>query len=94
MVFPGKPGNGSSGAIWHDRVDITLCFQDTAVLFGICAVFWLLTAINFIFGNSSKPSIPRGWLNIAKIVSVHARLAYTIYRVVYNEVYWKCMHCI
>ena len=33
-----KPPIGSN-VTWHDEVDITECFQDTAVLYGILIVF-------------------------------------------------------
>lgn len=75
MLYPGKQGNESGGYVWHDSVDLTLCFEDTAILFGICAIFWILTAIGFLIGGSNKPSIPRGWLNIAKIVSKSSPIA-------------------
>ena len=59
----------SNGTDWHDNVDLPLCFQDTAVLYSILTVFWLLAAIKFLCGDTTKPAVPFSWLNIVKSVS-------------------------
>ena len=35
----------------HDEVDFSLCFEDTAILYGICTVFWVLAGFSFFRGN-------------------------------------------
>ena len=32
---------------WHDEVDLSQCFQDTAVLYYICVMLWVLAALRF-----------------------------------------------
>lgn len=52
----------------HDRVDLTLCFEDTAVLGGICALLWLLAGAFFVCGNSFKPPLRWSPLHAANLV--------------------------
>ena len=35
----------------HDGVDLSLCFQDTAILYGICAAFMVLAGVFFFCGS-------------------------------------------
>ena len=60
-------GNGSS---CHDEVDFSLCFEDTAILYGICLVFWVLAGFSFCRGNGLKPRLDFGPLHIIKLVSM------------------------
>ena len=54
----------------HDHVDLSLCFEDTAILYGICALFWILAGFKFLCGNNVKPSIRFNLLHMAKLVSL------------------------
>lgn len=56
---------------WHDRYDVTLCFEDTAILCGICIIFWILVGLKFVFGKQRKKTIiPRNKLNMLKMVNI------------------------
>ena len=52
----------------HDEVDFSLCFEDTAILYGICATFWLLSGFSFFRGNGLKPRLDLGLLHASKLV--------------------------
>ena len=52
----------------HDGVDLPLCFEDTAILYGICAVFLVLAACSFMCGNSLKAKLTIGLLHSIKLV--------------------------
>jgi hypothetical protein len=72
-VFWRRDGNGmvypfENGSNWFDSVDFSLCFQDTAILYAIVVIFWILSAVNFLCANGNKPSIPFNWKNVTKIV--------------------------
>lgn len=51
----------------HD-VDLSLCFEDTAVLYGICALFWLMVAMELICSPYPRPRIRHNWLNITRML--------------------------
>ena len=40
---------------WYDEVDLSLCFEDTAILYAICIIFWLLAALWFVFYTKQPP---------------------------------------
>ena len=48
-----------------------MCFEDTAVLIGICTLFWLLAGIKFLVPNGLKSSLPLSILHICKLVNIH-----------------------
>ena len=52
---------------WHDEVDLSQCFQDTAVLYSICVVLWVLAALRFFF-YTRRPPLSFTWLSFLKIV--------------------------
>ncbi|XP_065898603.1 multidrug resistance-associated protein 1-like isoform X2 [Dysidea avara] len=52
---------------WHDEVDLAQCFQDTAVLYSICVIFWVLAALRFVF-LTRHPPLSYSWLSITKMV--------------------------
>lgn len=54
----------------HDEVDLTLCFEDTAILYSICALFYLLAALEFLCSNHKHVQrTPLGYLHLLKLVS-------------------------
>ena len=61
----------------YDEVDLSLCFEDSAILYGIVGLFWLLAAILFLCGNGIRPRLPVSLLHTAKIVS-HYIILFTI----------------
>ena len=53
----------------HDEVDFSLCFEDTAILYGICTVFWVLAEFSFCRGNPGlKPPLNFRPLYASKLV--------------------------
>ena len=60
-------GNHSS---CHDEVDFSLCFEDTAILYGICITFWFLAGLSFFRGNGLRPKLDFGPLHASKLVCV------------------------
>ena len=53
----------------HDDVDLTLCFEDTAILYLICASLWFLAGLEFLTTKrKSQASIPLSVLNVSRIV--------------------------
>lgn len=78
---------GDPNATCHDEVDFSLCFEDTAILYSICAIFWLLAGLELLFLKSARPRISFNWLNTTKtlltavpFVTALCDLAYTIYK--------------
>ena len=72
---PCPPGheadvNGSVRCTAHDVVDFPLCFTDTAILYAVCVVMWVLAGVEFCFPPHIRPKIPINPLNISKLVSV------------------------
>ncbi len=69
---PNCPDNRTS---CYDEVDLSLCFEDSAIFYGIVAlflflaVFWFISAIPVVCGSQTRPSIPIGLLHVAKLVS-------------------------
>ena len=49
-------------------MDLPLCFEDTAILYGICAIFWVLAAFSFVCGNGLKDRLSVGLLHCLKLV--------------------------
>ena len=58
----------------HDGVDLPLYFEDTAILYGICAAFLVLAALSFVCGNGLKATLPVGLLHSIKLVGVWPRV--------------------
>ena len=52
-----------------DEVDLTRCFEDTAILYGISIIFWLLAGLEFCCYRPGKPRLKLGRLSITKTVS-------------------------
>ena len=63
-----RPDDIGVNDTWYDEVDLSLCFEDTAILYAICIIFWLLAALRFVF-HTKQPPLPFSKLNITKIVS-------------------------
>ena len=63
----GAVGNVTS---CHDEVDFSLCFEDTAILYGICVTFWVLSGLSFCRGNGLRPKLDFGLLHASKLVRV------------------------
>ena len=61
-------GNGSTPGP-HDEVDFSQCFEDTAILYGVCLVVWVLGGLQFIFASYHRRKIPINLPHIAKLVS-------------------------
>ena len=61
---------------WYDEVDLSRCFQETAVLYTICVIFWILAFLRFCC-YVKQPYLSYSWLNIAKIVSEVVYIANT-----------------
>lgn len=61
-------GSGSSNGS-HDEVDFSLCFEDTAILYGVCLVAWILAGFQFVCAPYHRKNLPFSLLHIAKIVS-------------------------
>ena len=61
-------GTVGANASCHDEVDFSLCFEDTAILYGICTVFWVLAGFSFCRGNGLKPRLDFGVLHGSKLV--------------------------
>ena len=54
----------------HDEVDLTLCFQDTVILYGICVMFLVLALLECVVTKRNRrPSVQFSVLNVTKIVS-------------------------
>ena len=60
-------GSGSSSGC-HDEVDFTLCFEDTAVLYGVCLVAWVLGGLAFLCAPYHRKRLRISYLHLAKIV--------------------------
>ena len=61
-------GNGNTPGL-HDEEDFSQCFEDTAILYGVCLVAWVLGGLQFIFASHSQRKLPINPLHIAKLVS-------------------------
>ena len=62
---------GNNGTSCHDEVDFSLCFEDTAILYGICLTFWVLSGLSFFRGNGLRPKLDFGIQHALKLVSVY-----------------------
>ena len=67
-VTQGRSDDIGMSDTWYDEVDLLLGFEDTAILYVICIIFWLLAALRFVF-YTKQPSLPFSKLNVTKIVS-------------------------
>ena len=63
-----RPDDIGVNDTWHDEVDLSLCFEDTAILYAICVIFWLLAALRFVL-HTKQPPLPCSKLSVTKIVS-------------------------
>lgn len=52
----------------HDEVDLTLCFEDTAILYSISAVFCLFAALEFLVSNKRGQRTPFGCVHLFRLV--------------------------
>lgn len=66
----GSSSNNSSNNGTSDVVDFTLCFEDTAILYGVCMVVWILAGFSFICASYHRRGIRISLLHLAKIVSI------------------------
>ena len=62
-------GSNSTTGSCHDAVDLPLCFEDTAILYGITAAFLVLAGFTFVCGNGLKARLSVGLLHSIKMVS-------------------------
>ena len=54
----------------HDYVDLSVCFEDTAILIGICVIFWMLAGLKFLVTSCSQAkTLPYSKLHACKQVS-------------------------
>ena len=62
----------ANATCYSDTVDFTLCFEDTAILYGICIIFWVLAGFSFLCGGDvikrASSTLPCGSLHIIKVV--------------------------
>ena len=62
----GSGGNDTC----HDSVDVSLCFEDTTILIGICVIFWLLAGLDFLVSTcSTTKSLPYSRVHACKQVT-------------------------
>ena len=52
----------------HDGVDLPLCFEDTAILYGICAPFLVLVSFSFLCGKDHRNGLEFSLLFATKLV--------------------------
>lgn len=70
MQPPSCTVEGINGTcIAHDGVDLPLCFTETAVLYGVCVLMWLMASLEFFFTRNRRPKVPFNPLNVTKMVS-------------------------
>lgn len=70
----------SNSTTCHDGVDLPLCFEDTAILYGICVIFLVVAGFSFFFGNSRKARLPVGALHVLKLVCIYNIIGTVVYR--------------
>ena len=59
----------STAGVCHDGVDLSACFEDSAVLYAICIFLWVFAGLEFLLGrNSIKPKIYFNLLHAVKLV--------------------------
>ena len=63
-----RPDDVGVNDTWYDEVDLSLCFEDTAILYAICTIFCLMAVLRFVF-SVKQPPLPFSKLNVTKIVS-------------------------
>ena len=65
----------ANATCYSGTVDFTLCFEDTAILYGICIIFWVLAGFSFLCGGDvikhASSTLPCGSLHIIKVVCIH-----------------------
>ena len=64
------PGLSSNNVTCHDYVDLSVCFEDTAILIGICVIFWLLAGLKFLVTTCTPATrpLPFSRLHASKLV--------------------------
>ncbi len=67
-LYPDHASTALNFTSCHDGVDLPLCFEDTAILYGICAVFLIVAGFSFCCGSSRKARLPFGPLHALKLV--------------------------
>ena len=67
-------GSSSSSANLHDEVDFSQCFEDTAILYGVCLVAWVLGGLTFLCAPYHRKSLRISSLHLAKLVSTQQYL--------------------
>ena len=67
--------HGANASCNSGTMDFTLCFEDTAILYGICVIFWVLAGLSFLCGGDvvkhASSSLPCGSLHAIKVVCIH-----------------------
>ena len=59
----------TTAGVCHDGVDLSVCFEDSAVLYAICIFLWVFAGLEFLLGrNSIKPKIYFNLLHALKLV--------------------------
>ncbi|CAI8018869.1 Multidrug resistance-associated protein 1 [Geodia barretti] len=87
----GGEGSGlsSNNVTCHDYVDLSVCFEDTAILIGICVIFWLLAGLMFLVTTCTPVTrpLPFSRLHASKLLLVVLLMAtglcdlgYTVYQ--------------
>lgn len=63
-------GSGQSNVnrTCHDEVDLSVCFEDTAILITVCALFWVFAGFKFITSRYPKVPLPFSLLHGCKQV--------------------------
>jgi hypothetical protein len=64
----------ANATCYDDVMDFTLCFEDTAILYGICVIFWVLAGFSFLCGGDvikhASSALPCGSLHVVKVVCI------------------------
>ena len=68
----------ANATFYSDTVDFTLCFEDTAILYSICVIFWVLAGFSLLCGGDvikhASSTLPCGSLHIIKVVYAYMTL--------------------
>lgn len=70
----------------HDEVDLSLCFEDTAILYGISVLLWLLAVAEFSYSKrrQATPSSSLNWVILAKLGVLVVPVATAVCDLVYS----------
>ena len=75
-------GTMISGNCRHGSLDFTPCFEDTAILYVVCVVFWVLAGFSFLCGGEvlqhASSSLRCGTLHVMKVVCVFYLSLHTV----------------